>query len=46
MCPQCHGLGKSVRVDTGLFLDKNRSIREGGITHPHYKAGGYLWKES
>ncbi len=45
MCPHCHGLGKQIKVDTGLFLDKERSIREGAITHPHYKTGSFLWKE-
>lgn len=45
MCPHCHGLGKKVKVDLDLFLDKEKSIREGGITHPHYKIGGYLWRE-
>lgn len=28
-----------------MFLDKEKSIREGAITHPHYKVGGFLWKE-
>jgi excinuclease UvrABC ATPase subunit len=39
MCPQCHGLGKKVKVDFGMFLDRGKSIREGAITHPHYKVG-------
>ena len=45
MCPYCHGLGKQIKVDLDLFLDKEKSIKEGAITHPHYKAGGFLWKE-
>jgi excinuclease UvrABC ATPase subunit len=45
MCPHCHGLGKQIKVDLDLFLDKKKSIREGAITHPHYKVGGFLWKE-
>ncbi len=45
MCPDCHGLGKQIKVDLDLFLDREKSIREGAITHPHYKPGGFLWKE-
>jgi excinuclease UvrABC ATPase subunit len=45
MCPHCHGLGKKVQVDLNMFLDKEKSIREGALTHPHYKIGGYLWRE-
>ena len=45
MCPHCHGLGKQVKVNIELFLDKEKSIREGGITHPFYKIGGFYWRE-
>lgn len=45
MCPHCNGLGKQIRIDLDLFLDKEKSIREGAISHPHYKVGGFLWKE-
>jgi excinuclease UvrABC ATPase subunit len=45
MCPHCHGLGKIARVDIDLFLDHEKSIREGGILHIHYKPGGFLWNE-
>lgn len=45
MCSRCNGLGKQIKVDIELLLDKSRSIREGAITHPHYKTGGFLWKE-
>ena len=45
MCRHCNGLGKDVKIDLNLFLDRDKSIREGAITHPHYKVGGYLWKE-
>lgn len=45
MCPFCHGLGKQIRVDIDMFLDREKSIREGAITHPHYKPGSFLWKE-
>lgn len=45
MCPHCNGLGKQIKIDLDLFLDREKSIRQGAITHPHYKAGGFLWKE-
>lgn len=45
MCPYCHGLGKQIKVDIDLFLDKEKSIKEGAITHPHYKTGSFMWKE-
>ncbi|MCK9627855.1 MAG: excinuclease ABC subunit UvrA [Bacteroidales bacterium] len=45
MCTHCHGLGKEITLDIDLFLDKEKSLREGAITHPHYKIGGFLWKE-
>lgn len=45
MCPHCHGLGKKVQVDINMFLDKEKSIREGAITHPNYKIGGFMWRE-
>ena len=45
MCPHCNGLGKQIKIDLDLFLDREKSVREGAITHPHYKVGGFLWKE-
>jgi len=45
MCSHCNGLGKQIKIDLDLFLDRDKSIRDGAITHPHYKAGGFLWKE-
>ena len=45
MCPHCKGLGKKIRIDLDMFLDREKSIREGAITHPHYRIGGFLWKE-
>src|SRR5574344_914810 len=45
MCPHCQGLGKEVKIDVGLFLDKEKSLREGAILHPIYKQNSYLLKE-
>jgi excinuclease UvrABC ATPase subunit len=45
MCMHCNGLGKQIKIDLNSFLDREKSIREGAITHPHYRVGGFLWKE-
>lgn len=45
MCPECKGLGKQIKVDLEMFMDKSRSLREGGITHPFYAVGNLMWKE-
>ncbi len=45
MCEHCHGLGKIAKIDLDLFLDREKSIREGGILHIHYKVGSFLWNE-
>lgn len=45
ICPHCKGLGKQIKIDLNLFIDKTKSLTEGAINHPHYKIGGFLWKE-
>jgi len=45
MCSHCSGLGKQIKVNMDLFLDREKSIKNGAITHPHYKVGGFLWSE-
>lgn len=45
MCEYCHGLGKKAKIDLDLFLDREKSIRAGGILHIHYKVGSFLWNE-
>lgn len=45
MCPHCHGLGKKVTINLEKFLNQDLSLREGAITHPHYKTGSFMWKE-
>ncbi len=45
MCPACKGLGKRIMVNTGLMLDREKSIREGAITHPDYRVEGWNWRE-
>ena len=45
MCPHCHGLGKVAKIDLELFLDKDKSLREGAIRHPFFKQNSYMLKE-
>lgn len=45
MCPHCNGLGKQIKIDIDLFIDKELSVRDGAILHPHYKPGSFMWKE-
>lgn len=45
MCPHCKGLGKRIRVDVDLLLNKEKTIREGAINHPDHKVGGWNWRE-
>ena len=45
MCKACSGLGKRIRIDTELLLDRSKSIRDGAITHPDFKIGGWYWRE-
>jgi len=45
MCPECKGLGKRITVNTDLLLDRSKTLREGAITHPDFKVGGWYWRE-
>lgn len=45
MCPHCHGLGKKVNVDIDLFLDKEKSIYDGGVLYPGMQSGSWFWRE-
>lgn len=45
MCPNCKGLGKQIKVDIDLLINKEKSIAEGAIDHPDYKVGGWQWRE-
>jgi excinuclease UvrABC ATPase subunit len=45
MCPDCKGLGKQIKVDIKMLLEKEKTIREGAINHPDHKIGGWNWRE-
>ncbi|WP_447041573.1 ATP-binding cassette domain-containing protein [Streptomyces sp. DSM 118878] len=39
MCPECDGLGRTVRPDYGRILDPARSLADGAILFPPFAAG-------
>lgn len=45
MCPDCAGLGKRIRIDAERMIDPTKSLKEGAITHPDFKVGGYYWRD-
>ncbi len=44
MCPECDGLGVTVRVDPDRLVDRTRSLNEGAILLPGHGPGGNEWK--
>lgn len=42
MCPHCHGLGKQVKIDLDMFLEKDKSLRDGAIQHSFYKTNSLV----
>jgi excinuclease UvrABC ATPase subunit len=44
MCPACSGVGSKIEVDLERLLDRERSMAEGGIRHPHYQPGNIYYK--
>jgi excinuclease UvrABC ATPase subunit len=44
MCPECEGLGQTLRADPDLMLDKTRSLAEGAILLPGYPVGSPGWQ--
>ncbi|GAA0405019.1 thiamine ABC transporter permease [Acrocarpospora corrugata] len=44
MCPECDGLGRTVRADLDRMLDRSKSINEGAILLPAYKVGSMEWQ--
>lgn len=45
MCPDCKGMGKRITVEVSRLIDFEKTIREGAITHPDFKIGGWFWRE-
>ncbi|MCO5996926.1 ATP-binding cassette domain-containing protein [Actinoallomurus rhizosphaericola] len=44
MCPRCEGRGKVSDIDLSELFDDSKSLNEGAITVPGYKAGGWSYK--
>ncbi len=41
MCPRCEGMGAVTDIDLTQLFDDSKSLAEGAITIPGYKAGGW-----
>ena len=44
MCPRCEGLGKVSDIDLSALYDDSKSLAEGALTIPGYKAGGWNYR--
>ena len=44
MCPDCEGLGRTLRPDPALMLDPDRSLQQGAILVPGYPVGSPGWQ--
>jgi excinuclease UvrABC ATPase subunit len=42
MCPRCEGRGTTSDIDLTQLFDDSKSLNEGAITIPGYKAGGWM----
>ncbi len=44
MCPRCEGLGTASDLDLTQLYDDSKSLNEGALTIPGYKAGGWNYR--
>ncbi|MBB5897784.1 ATP-binding cassette domain-containing protein [Kutzneria kofuensis] len=44
MCPECEGLGRTVRLDLDKLIDESKSLNEGAIRHPSFAKGTFQWQ--
>ncbi len=44
MCPRCEGLGTVSDIDLSELYDDSKSLAEGAMTIPGYKAGGWNYR--
>jgi excinuclease UvrABC ATPase subunit len=42
MCPRCDGMGSVNDIDLAELYDDSKSLDDGAITIPNYKAGGWM----
>nr|WP_121273426.1 excinuclease ABC subunit UvrA [Pedobacter schmidteae] len=43
MCPECNGLGETVKLNLDKFLDRSRSLNEGAILFPMFAVGSWYF---
>ncbi|RNB73204.1 ATP-binding cassette domain-containing protein [Brevibacillus panacihumi] len=43
MCPECHGIGRSLRIDMSKAVDMSKSLHEGAIMLPGYGVDSFDW---
>lgn len=41
MCPECNGLGETVKLNLDKFLDTSKSLNEGAILFPAFSVGSW-----
>jgi excinuclease ABC A subunit len=44
MCPRCEGIGSVTDVDLAQLFDESKSLSEGALTIPGFKAGGWNYR--
>ncbi|MEU8201071.1 excinuclease ABC subunit UvrA [Streptosporangium sp. NPDC049046] len=44
MCPECEGVGRKIALDVDLAFDRTKSLNEGAILLPGFRAGNWQWK--
>lgn len=44
MCPECDGIGRALRADPDLMLDRTKSLNDGAILLPGYSVGSSQWQ--
>jgi excinuclease UvrABC ATPase subunit len=45
MCPRCEGMGTASEIDLKEIYDESKSLDEGAITIPGFKAGGWAVRD-
>ncbi|MEV8441663.1 excinuclease ABC subunit UvrA [Actinosynnema sp. NPDC051121] len=44
MCPECEGLGRTVRLDLDKLIDEDKSLNDGAIRFPTFAKGTFQWQ--
>lgn len=43
MCPECNGLGETIKLNLDKFLDRSKSLNEGAILFPVFSVGSWYF---